>query len=354
MRVKAMLVTHHLPEESIPWMTEARAVFDELVVFIDENRVKPGTVDRAKNVGSRVHLYKADTWYEWDLGAKARACESDWVFQIEYDEQLSPEWQQAEWRQLLSRTSFTHFGIARRWTMPGGRYICDPPWWPDIQIRLFRNDQAGATFPTRLHDRIGVPGPGAVFRNLGMYHHVVSLCSRPDREARAELYERMRPGEGGGHYYMPERYMPGEASLPESASPDFESELIRMDSLPPEKISDVSLKIRAAPTEVCVSEMFWLDAEVTNATNQDIYSCPPFPVCLSYHWIHSTTRQMVVFDGERSRLFPCAPANATTPWRMVVIAPNEPGDYILQVTPVQDGVRWFADANPAIDRKSVV
>src|SRR3954470_18172568 len=98
MRVKAMLVTHRLPEESIPWMAEVRAVFDELVIFIDDNRVQPGTVDRAKKVGSRVHNYKADTWYEWDLGSKARACDADWVLQIEYDEQLSPEWKQDGWR----------------------------------------------------------------------------------------------------------------------------------------------------------------------------------------------------------------------------------------------------------------
>lgn len=74
-------------------------MFDELIIFVDENRVKTGTVDRAKKVGSQVHLYKANAWYEWDLAAKARACDSDWGFQIEYDEQLSAEWQQGDsWR----------------------------------------------------------------------------------------------------------------------------------------------------------------------------------------------------------------------------------------------------------------
>ena len=110
MQVKAMLVTHHLPEESMPWMAEARDIFDELVIFIDEKRAKAGTLDRAREVGSRVHLHNADTWYEWDLASKARACESDWVFVLEYDEQLSPEWQQKDqWRQILETTAFTHF-----------------------------------------------------------------------------------------------------------------------------------------------------------------------------------------------------------------------------------------------------
>ena len=97
MRITALLPTHDLPEQSMPWMMEARKIFDELVIFIDEKRVTPGTVTRAERVGTRVHYHRADTWYEWDLGAMARQCESDWVFIIERDEQLSGEWQQAQW-----------------------------------------------------------------------------------------------------------------------------------------------------------------------------------------------------------------------------------------------------------------
>src|SRR5207247_1454819 len=90
----AMLTTQHLPEESWPWMAEARNVFGELIIFLDEKRITAGTESRARSVGTRVHHHRANTWFEWDLAAMARACESDWVFVIEYDEQLSPEWQQ--------------------------------------------------------------------------------------------------------------------------------------------------------------------------------------------------------------------------------------------------------------------
>lgn len=354
MRVNAMLVTHHLPEESMPWMAEVRAVFDELVIFVDENRVKTGTVDRARKVGSRVHLYKADTWYEWDLGSKARACESDWVFQIEYDEQLSPEWQQDGWRQLLETTNFTHFWILRRWTVPGGRYICDNPWWPDFQLRLFRNNVEGAAFPAKLHDRIYIPGLGAGFRSLIIHHHVLALWSRAEREKRARLYDEMRPGEGGGHYYVYEKYRPSEAPLPESNSVNLDQEVIQMDRLSDEDVSRISIKLRTVLREVTVSEMFWLEVEVANATTVPLYSCPPFPVHLSYHWIQPATQQMIVFSGERSGVFPCAPSNAVTPWKMVVVAPREPGKYILQIAVVQDGIRWFEEVNPAILQELVI
>src|SRR5687767_4132467 len=140
MRVNAMLATHDLPLESLPWMEEVREIFDELVIFIDAKRVAPTAVARAEQVGSRVYQHKAETWYEWDLGAMARECASDWVFIIERDEELSPEWRQPQWRQILESTDLTHFWIPRRWVVADGKYIPADPWWPDSQLRLLRTD----------------------------------------------------------------------------------------------------------------------------------------------------------------------------------------------------------------------
>jgi hypothetical protein len=347
MRVNAMLATHDLPVESLPWMEEVREIFDELVIFIDAKRVAPGAVERAEKVASRVHRHHAENWYEWDLGSMARACESDWVFLIERDEQMSPEWHQPEWRQILESTDLTHFWISRRWTVSQDRYICDPPWWPEFQLRLFRSDQE-VIFPTRLHDRIQVPGPGGAFQNLVMYHHVSWLFSHSERQRRVQLYDQMRPGESGGHYYLYENYRPAEAPIPEAKRVDPAREVIRMDKLSKEDISGISIELTAGVAEVTVSEMFWLDLEVTNATSGPLYSCPPFPIHLSYHWIDAGTRQMIAYDGQRSGVFSCAPAKAVTPWKMVVLAPDDPGQYILQMTVVQDGIEWLENINPAI------
>jgi hypothetical protein len=348
MRITALVPTHHLPEESMAWMTEARNIFDDVIVLIDQKRATLGTVARAEKVATKVVRNNRDNWYEPDRFSLLAGCESDWVIILEYDEQLSPEWHQDGWRQLLETTHFTHFWIPRRWTVPNGRYISANPWWPDFQLRLFRNHLEGTTFATRLHDSIRVPGPGAGFRSLMIHHHVLALCSRTEREKKVRDYEQLRPGHGSGHYYLYENYRPAEAPLPESGTLDLDREVIRMDALPAEKISRMSIKLESVVQEVTVSEMFWLDVEVTNVTNEPIYSCPPFPVRLSYHWIQETTHLIVVFDGERSGLFPCAPANSTTSCKMVVIAPSEPGDYVLQISIIQDGIRWFEEINPDI------
>jgi len=348
MRVNALLATHDLSEEAMPWMEEVRNIFDELVIFIDEKRVTPGTVARAENVGTRVHYHKAETWHEWDLASMARACESDWVFIIERDEQLSPEWRQTQWRQILEITPCTHFWVPRRWVVPGGRYITGDPWWPDFQLRLVRNGVPGTTFPARLHDATHVPGPGGILRDLTIHHHVLWLCARETREERVRYYEQLRPGGGLGHYYLYEDYARPEADLPEPAELDISREIIRMEQLPLGEVSKISLEVNAVPREVHISAMFWPRARVTNGLDQPLFAVAPHPVRLAYHWLEKLTRKVVVFEGIRSGFFPGLEAKATAQYDMTILAPDQPGEYILQTTVVQDGVCWFENVRPDI------
>ena len=348
MQIKALLTTHNLPEESLPWMAEAREVFGELIIFIDENRVTAGTESRARSVGTSVYHHRADTWFEWDLGAMARACESDWVFIIEYDEQLSPEWHQDSWRQILEKTESTHFWCPRRWVVPDGRYITSTPWWPDFQLRLLRNGVAGTTFPARAHDTIYVPGPGGHFQHLAIYHHVLWLWSRAAREDRVRYYEQLRPGHQVGHYYVYEDYECPTALLPEAMAWDADLQVMHMDTLEPDAVARISLDVGAVPEEVAVSEMFWVEVTVNNATDRLLAAVPPFPVHLSYHWIDESTHQMILFEGQRSEVFPGVQANDSLRCWMRVVAPSLPGKYILQTTMVQENVCWFEDVRPDI------
>jgi hypothetical protein len=335
-------------------MQEIRNIFDELVIYIDRKRVTPGTVSRAEKVGTRVHYHDAETWYEWDLGSMARACESDWVFIIERDEELSPEWRQPQWRQILESTELTHFWIPRRWVVPGGRYITADPWWPDFQLRLVRNNLPGTTFPTRLHDIIHVPGPGGQLLNLAIHHHVLWLFSRESREDRVRYYEQLRPGGALGHYYLYEDHAPPEAPLPEPRNLAVDCEVPRMEKLSAAIVSEITIAVSGVPREVQVSSLFWLDAQVANPTNETLHRAPPHPVALAYHWIEETTRRIAVFDGHRSGIFPALRANAMGRYPMMVIAPGRPGEYILQITMVQEGVFWFEDKHRGILKEFAV
>jgi hypothetical protein len=99
---------------------------------------------------------------------------------------------------------------------------------------------------------------------------------------------------------------------------------------------------------VAKSTFSWIDAKVINGTDKALSALPPFPVRLAYHWIDKATREMVVFDGQRSGLFPPVPAISSRTYGMWIVAPDQPGEYILQTTIVQDGVRWLDEINPKI------
>src|SRR4051794_35890214 len=94
MRVTALVPTHHLPEESMAWVTEARNIFDEVIVLIDQQHVTPGTLARAEKVATKVVRNNCGLWRDPNRFSLLSGSESDWVFILEYDEQLSSEWQQ--------------------------------------------------------------------------------------------------------------------------------------------------------------------------------------------------------------------------------------------------------------------
>jgi glycosyltransferase involved in cell wall biosynthesis len=126
-------------------------------------------------------------------------------------------------------------------------------------------------------------------------------------------------------------------------------DLIRMDKLSAEDVAAIALEVTGAPPrEVNASATFKLKARVTNASDKVLYSVPPCPVRLAYHWIEQTTRQMVVLDGNRSALFPGANPNTSESYPVTVLAPAEAGEYVLQITMVQEGVCWFESIRPEI------
>jgi len=349
MQVSALLKTHHLQEEVMPWMAEATGIFDELVIFIDEKRATPGTLEYARELSPHVHSYYSETWYGSDFASMARACAGDWVFLFDYDETLSPEWHQNGWRQILETTSATHFWIPRRWMASPDRYVISNPWCPDFQHRFFRNNLEGTVFPSKLHQSTVVPGSGGCFQHLAVNHHVLWFCSRAARENKVRLYEQLLPGGAEGQYYLFEDHAPRQAKLPDPVELDPSREISPMMRLSPEIIRDISLEVGRVPEEAGVSELFWVDVEVTNAGPETLHSRPPvLPVHLSYHWLEKATRRMCVWDGHRNGLFPDAPAHATTLYTMMVVAPDQPGQYLLQISIVQEEVCWFEQVQPGI------
>jgi hypothetical protein len=65
-------------------------------------------------------------------------------------------------------------------------------------------------------------------------------------------------------------------------------------------------------------------------------------VHLSYHWL-DRKRQPVVYDGLRTQLPGDLKPGESVTLKVAIRSPDKPGEYVLQMTLVQEGVAWFSD-----------
>ncbi|WP_448560647.1 hypothetical protein [Trichothermofontia sp.] len=64
------------------------------------------------------------------------------------------------------------------------------------------------------------------------------------------------------------------------------------------------------------------------------------PTFVAYHWLQADG-SLAIQEGERTRLPTAVTPGATVPLTAQIVTPDRPGDYILQLTLVQENVAWF-------------
>lgn len=346
MRVSGLLITHQLNDEAFGWFSRLRNIVDELVVFVDADKAAPDLYHRLRKLDARILKSDTAAFYNLDFKKMVAACEGDWVLKVDYDEELSLEWDDPRWRGILQATEFTHFWSPRRWITPARSYLGCAPWWPDWQLRLFRRSPDEITFPTRLHETMQMKGGAGYLRTLAIHHHDLRFASRESREQKVRSYEKERPGNSLGYFYLFEDYAAPETPLPSRSEFEPGRELLRMDRLESQDSKEIALHAVQPLRNLRPLDLLWLEVEVTNHSARILCCGAPFPVNLAYHWLCYPSRETIVLDGERTAILPeLAPKN-TGRWKMFVIAPETPGEYFLQLTMVQEGVRWLEEENP--------
>jgi len=210
--VSCVLLTSRLTAECAGWFLNVRHIVDELIVFVDTALADDATRAFARAVATTVYHVTGAASVEAHLEEMVGACSGDWILRLDSDEQLNANWMAGGWRNFLGGAA-THFLTPRRWIYPAGGYISCAPWWPDPQMRLFRNDPALLTFPEKIHEPTHVTGPGQYLPDFGIDHHVLRLTSRAEREAKVRHYTKLRPELPLGHYYLFEDCQPGTVSI---------------------------------------------------------------------------------------------------------------------------------------------
>jgi len=97
------------------------------------------------------------------------------------------------------------------------------------------------------------------------------------------------------------------------------------------------------PDSMTVGTEYKFKVRVKNTGNLTWNMNGDSPVYLGYHWIDFNSREVVVFDGERSIIKEDGiNVGEETVFDLDVISPSEPGEYILQIDLVHEGVTWFS------------
>lgn len=352
-----------------------RPAVDEIVVAIDD-RAGPDVTAALVPVADRLVHYPYAEPVDRPLAWLHSECSGDWVLTLD-DDEIPGQGLLDSLPQLVAATDVTHYWLPRRWLYPdSSRFIDRPPWCPDYQLRLVLNDPRLLSFPDEAHKPVAVLGPGRHLE-FPLYHANCLLSSWEERRAKAQRYERSRPGKRiAGRpmnelYYVPETVEP----LPTRLLPEADLALVRSvleaetapsaageaPALAAATRADIDrlwqgralrpsayrgrLELREDWLELSAGEVRAMDVRVQNLGDEAWpWGAAGRPeIRLAYRWRDGRGR-VSVEDGLRTP-FPAdlAPGqSAVVP--VQVEAPAAPGRYGLEIDLVHEHVRWFGCA----------
>jgi hypothetical protein len=119
-------------------------------------------------------------------------CHGDWILRLDGDEIPSAEMLDEVTAARADR-SINGVFFARRNLFPTiSSYIAQDPWYPDFQLRMVRND-GSLRFSGELHSGPERSSPARMVE-APIYHLPFIFGDLESRRARADRYERLRPG----------------------------------------------------------------------------------------------------------------------------------------------------------------
>jgi glycosyltransferase involved in cell wall biosynthesis len=140
-------------EHNLPACLESVQPFASEIVIVDTGSTD-STVEIARSYSAKVHLFN---WTEDFASAKNEALShatSDWIFLLDADERITPDLA-TETLTLIQDKHIDAYAIPRR-NYIFGEWIKTMDWWPDYQIRLFRNGKVH--FKNIIHEHAEVEG----------------------------------------------------------------------------------------------------------------------------------------------------------------------------------------------------
>ena len=179
-----------------------RGFAGEIVVCVDRETTDE-TAALARRYTPKVHLIDTGGTLESALPVMASRCSAEYLLRLDDDETLGGNWDPVLLEALLRDNDFTHLILPRLWLVPpGDRFIASEPWFPDYQVRFFRNDPDLIRWPAVIHEPMDMKGRGMFLLDRWIEHHDLAVHSRPERERKAQHYRRLRPEKHLSNLYL--------------------------------------------------------------------------------------------------------------------------------------------------------
>lgn len=282
-----------------------------------------------------------------------RHATGDWVLSIDEDEGLDDRFG-AILGDLVTDARYSHYWFPRRWlvdlTPPA--YLHAAPWYPDWQLRLFRNQQARVWHTGRVHSGYRVMGLGCWEDRTAILHYEPLVLTAAERAAKGPFY-RAHGGEGRAEEQH--QSTTGWETRPLSARPApaaiarrpragrLVAGVVAVPEAPATPPWGAALEVRTPEAAGCGTMVL---AEVTARNTGGLDWSPAtgsWPhLHLSHHLLGAdgTLRQR---DGERITLPRIVAPGDAVCFPFTFRAPDAPGSYLLEWDLVSEGECWFAE-----------
>jgi hypothetical protein len=327
MRLSLLILAFNAETKLARYLPELGDVGDELVIGVDDT-TSDATIEVARRFTAKVYPAPHRSFLgrgraedpnavEWMLPH----CSGEWVLRIDHDETLSALWHYRGYvESMLGDRAATHWSIPRRMVVPpGDRYISSGVWYPDYQLRLFRNIPSLIEFNRRPHERPRIAGEQRFLSDAWILHWKDGPAVLDDRVYRTRPLDYIYPSAPTG-------------AAEEAGAPDdpFHASI---------EVLDCPEVMRAGqPDPVLVA--------ITNRSDRVLHPSSSFirppDVYLSWHWFTAGNTKIYLWEGERLEIpKSMAPGESVTRF-MTVTAPDEAGEYLLQPDLVEEFVAWFS------------
>jgi MMP 1-O-methyltransferase len=359
-----------------PLLRAVRDFADEIVVGVDSSSTD-STEQICRDYADKLFRLEPIGSSERALAWLNEQCTGDWIFRLDDDELPSIGLIEALPR-LMSDRQYTHYWLLRRWIIGHGRsrWIAQHPWWPDWQLRLFRNIWSIVGFPGHLHSEYTVQGaggclsPGSAYPNGSIYHLTLVYQSEERRREKLRLYEQISPYNSLPHYYFPRTEEVATRPIPDDDRPwsgAYQSpgrqdeagvgsarkltrvsleEMRQSERRRSEYPSDLylaTLDCLSCPEIVQPGKTFSTELRLRNDSRY-IWRSPGLgmpEIHLAYHLIDKSG-ELCEYEGLRTILPLTLRPGESIKLIALVVPPWEPGHYIIKWDPVIEHVSWFS------------